>query len=55
MNVNQIKEVISKIERKEKSIKNQEEKVEIAKNELYSLQDDLRTLLEGGELQQEME
>lgn len=55
MNVNQIKEVISKIERKEKSIKNQEERVEISKNELHSLQDDLRILLEGGEIPKEME
>lgn len=55
MNVKQVKELITLIERKENSIKKQEEKVEISKNELHSLQDDLRTLLEGGELPQEME
>ena len=55
MNVKQVKELITLIERKENSIKKQEEKVEITKNELFSLQDDLRTLLEGGELPKEME
>lgn len=55
MNVKQVKELISKIERKEKSIKTQEEKVQTSLNELYYLKDDLRTLLEGGELPQEME